>query len=419
MKSTRFKAASREKVFSQLCGNRFFRAFVFHSPKYQKTTAENEAGDVVIWVREKLIVFEIISKHPGENFNIKNFVKRFGEKRRQLVECFNTYGSGDNTIEMVSELGQKIIYSNQHFDDFFGVVLIDSEEPLVKMHYGTFEKTLENDFPIAFLTLKTFKKILSEIDTPIDLTLYLHDRREFLRKVFHKNPGYFLNLEDEYELDLIGLYKINENNFNIEQWNESDDKKFWDDYQLHFSEKIEFREEENRETTVIDEILNLVIFNNPNDPQTVEHSWELGMLTRRARAGVYSDKLQDAIYRIHSGLRKERYFALYNQLTGCWSLYFFYKGDDKSYFEEKAKTYTRMKMYVERVKNDFNFTVFCFAFRKSSANVLERSFDQCFLWLEDAENHKNISQEQFEQAKIYFAGSTGHFAIKEFPDAPS
>lgn len=73
-----------EEFFSQLCGSAFFRAFVFHSPRYEKLGIENEAGDVVVWLRYNLIAFEIISRDPQASISTKAFVQRFGEKRDQL-----------------------------------------------------------------------------------------------------------------------------------------------------------------------------------------------------------------------------------------------------------------------------------------------------------------------------------------------
>ena len=49
----------------------------------------------------------------------------------------------------------------------------------------------------------------------MDLSLYLNDRKKFLDEVFFENPAYFLTLNTDYELDLIGHYKINENKLTL------------------------------------------------------------------------------------------------------------------------------------------------------------------------------------------------------------
>ena len=162
-------------------------------------------------------------------------------------------------------------------------------------------------------------------------------------------------------------------------------------------------------------MLDFVIKNNPSNFQAIEHSWEIGILTRRARAGLYAEKIEDAVQKVSSGQRKDRHFAFYNQLTGCWTLFYFNFGDDQRYFEERAKFLSTMKIIVERVKTNFKYSVFCFAFRKSSSIITVDVFDYCFLWQEDAENYTQISQEQYEESLKYFAGSTGRIPIQEFP----
>ena len=220
---------------------------------------------------------------------------------------------------MKNEFGQNIIYPSIYFDEkkFNGIVLIDTDASLVNIHYLTFEKAVKNGFSIAFITRRVFYKLLAEIDTAMDLCLYLNDRKRFLDEVFYEDPAYFLNLNTEYELDLIGLYKINENKFNLEQWRASEDKNFWQKYQSEFSEEIQLRELDNQKTKVVDEMLDFVLKSHPSDFQAIEHSWEIGILTRRARGSVYAEKINAAIQKVSSGQRRDRHFAFYNQLTGC------------------------------------------------------------------------------------------------------
>jgi hypothetical protein len=60
--------------------------------------------------------------------------------------------------------------------------------------------------------------------------------------------------------------------------------------------------------------------------------------------------------------------------------------------------------------------VFCFAFRKSSL-VTGNSFDECVLWIEDAENHPSVSSEEYQIAKRYFMGAVegNNVKVREFP----
>ena len=60
----KLNSEASEKLFAELCARSYLRGFVFHSPKYKYSGGEEEVGDVVLWVRDILIVFEIIWKSP-------------------------------------------------------------------------------------------------------------------------------------------------------------------------------------------------------------------------------------------------------------------------------------------------------------------------------------------------------------------
>lgn len=318
---------------------------------------------------------------------------------------------------MKNEFNQIINYPSRYFEKnkFYGVVLIDADIPLSKIHYLSFEKANQSEFPIAFITKKVFNAILAEIDTPMDLCLYLKDRKEFIDKVFYEDPAYFLDLNSEYELDLIGLYKINENKFDLDQWRDSEDKKFWEKYKNEFAEKIKIRELDNQRAQVVDAMLDFIITQHPTDFQALEHAWEIGVLTRRARGSIFAEKIENAVEQISSGQRRDRHFAFFNQSTMCWDVFYFNYGSDEQYFQERARFLSRMKMKVERFQADFKYSVFCFAFRKSSSIISNDVFDYCYLWQEDADNYPNVSQEDYQEARQYFVGRSVEIPIEEFP----
>lgn len=68
-----------ENLFADLCEYTFLSGFTFHSPKINDPT-EKEIGDIVIWVRTQLIVFELVWRE-GEKYSTSSFIKRIGEKR--------------------------------------------------------------------------------------------------------------------------------------------------------------------------------------------------------------------------------------------------------------------------------------------------------------------------------------------------
>jgi hypothetical protein len=79
-----------EELFTELCSQQYLKGFVFHSPKYSEPT-EKEAGDVVLWIRDYLIVFEIVWRNPSSSKSTKSFIRRVSEKRKQLENDFITY----------------------------------------------------------------------------------------------------------------------------------------------------------------------------------------------------------------------------------------------------------------------------------------------------------------------------------------
>jgi len=125
-----------EELFATLCSKFYLKGFVFHSPKYFDPT-EKELGDVVLWVRSHLIVFEIVWRNVNASENTKHFIKRIGRKRDQLINDFKVFGDDTYQIEMTNEAGEKLLYDYQHFDEkgFCGLVIVDSDTQLARIHY--------------------------------------------------------------------------------------------------------------------------------------------------------------------------------------------------------------------------------------------------------------------------------------------
>jgi hypothetical protein len=49
--------------------------------------------------------------------------------------------------------------------------------------------------------------------------------------------------------------------------------------------------------------------------------------------------------------------------------------------------------------------------------VTGNTFDECVLWIEDAENHPSVSSEEYQVAKRYFMGAVegNNVKVREFP----
>src|SRR2546421_1218776 len=262
-----------ERLFAELCGQLYLKGFVFHSPKFKDPT-EQEAGDVVLWIRTELIVFEILSRNPSASGSTKSFIKQIGRKREQLIRDFRIYSDPSKNIRMLNEIGETISYDHDCFNksNFCGVVIVDADTSLEKLHFETVRKSLEQEFPIAIMIKQDFDDLLGEIVTIPDLLFYLKDRKSFLSRVFPSEPQYFLNLSTHTEQNLIGFYKLNDNSFPVEEWKSSTSKEYWLKYQKDFAARIEARDKDNVDSFIFDEIIDLLRnTNSPND-STLLHS---------------------------------------------------------------------------------------------------------------------------------------------------
>lgn len=319
------RALISERFFAELCAERRLRGFVFHSLKITNDpNGKREAGDVVIWVRDLVIAFEIIWKNTGVSDNTRRFVQRIGEKRDQLIRDRESYEEGCNEISMTNEDGETILFDHRYFNDmaFCGVVIVDSDLPLEKLDFETIKRTLNTGFSLAVMTTDDFQDLLIEADTPSDLHYYLADRTRFVKEVYETDTAMFLDLNRRTEKELIGFYKLNNNSFPVDLWNESITKRFWHTYQLEFAEQIALRDQENAQSFIIEEIIELVRKENKPGLSTLGHSWELGSLTRRQRAGWLARRVVRGFEQMVAE-RHQRHFAFYNQATACWIVFTF------------------------------------------------------------------------------------------------
>src|SRR5712664_2444801 len=143
------RAVVSERFFAELCAERRLRGFVFHSPKVTNNpNGTSEAGDVVIWVRDLVIVFEIIWKNIEISNNTRRFVQRIGHKREQLIRDREIYEFEDTEIAMTNQDGETILFDHDYFNDvaFCGIVIVDSDLPLEKLHFQTIRKSLPANF---------------------------------------------------------------------------------------------------------------------------------------------------------------------------------------------------------------------------------------------------------------------------------
>ena len=402
-----------ERLFAELCNRQFLKGFVFHSPKIYNPT-EEEVGDVVLWVRNQVVNFELLSQNHELSNTTKKFVRRIGEKRKQLIRDRETFHDPSVEIQFKNELEQTVVFNKREIPDcyFLGVVLVDCDIQMEKMHFKSFAKSTEAEFPVAIMTLRSFCDLLDEVDTVPDLVYYLHDRHHFVKSVYTRTPKLFLDLNLRTEKNLISFYKMNENKFIEDEWIEENFDKYPEMYVEKRGDQIEARNLENEATQAVDDIADYLRKLGGEDAKL--HSWELAMLSRRQRASGVGQKIHDALIKLPQG-KEKRWFAAYNQATGCWSVFYFRYGGTVEEFRNELELLTRQKLLVEIDGKSFEYSIFGYGFRKSII-VSGTSLDD--VWLTIADAHKEprpLNKIELTEAQKYFHGGTGR-KIREFPD---
>ncbi|TYC06601.1 MAG: hypothetical protein FXF54_00275 [Kosmotoga sp.] len=408
-------ANKSEKLFARLCEKQFLKHYIFYKGCCETSNGEIEVGDLIFWLRDILIVVELLWREKKDK-NTKSFVKRIGEKRKQLKKD-RKYFESEKEIYLLNG-NEQIKYWNNAFHIFHGIIVIDSKIELDKLDHQQYKKTLNEDFPIAIMRKNDFQDLFEEIDTVPDLYYYLFDRYKFVKKLFNMNSHIFRDLNINTEKELIGYYKYNENNFPLENWDFKKFKKYWKEYKSNYKNKIIKRNLENRKSYKIDKLIyqiRNIHEEGKNDKDSIKHAWQLSLFTRRGRA-QFADKILSGFERIHQK-NKKRFFSIQNPVSECWLFFYFKNSMNSEKFQDIAYKEAQNKLIFEMKKNKFEHSVFLYSFRKSSIDT-GRDFDEIYLDILDADmidtnsdSFKNVNLEELDKCGYYEP-----MEIKEFPD---
>ena len=340
---------------------------------------------------------------------------RSGEKRDQLKKDFDIYSSLKNDMILTNESGRQITFEKEYFvkQGFVGVVLIDIGSTALKLHYGTIKKALELNCPIHFLHYIGFKKILHEIDTTADMYFYFQDRTRFLPFLFKNYPDLLLNINEDFEINLLGFYKIHLNKFSEVKFDINRFSQYWEQYSEEFEDKRLARNIENSDSQIIDDIIQRILESNTPNNEEKLFAWELATLTRRQRATKLTGKLSEAFLSLSRG-KKKRFFSYFNQTTECWMLFYFCSEADIDTFKIEFQNLLRLKTIFEAHNNDFSYSTFGYGFRKSIIKTKNQLFDDFAMSIQDAINLGEITKQELKLASKLF-GFSSSIKIQEFP----
>lgn len=404
-----------ERLFSDICSANYLKGFIFHSPKARAPT-EVEVGDVVIWVRTQLIVFEMITRNPEASPNLTSFIKSIGRKRDQLKRDFDYFSSLENDIILTNEDAKDIVFQKEYFvkQGFVGIALVDIKSDDLKLHYGTIEKCLELEFPTHILHYRGFLNVIHELDTVSDVYFYFLDRAKFIPFLFSKKPGLILQISEDFEPNLIAYYKMNLNSFPEDKFDFDKFSQYWLQYQKDYKHLIEARDKENIDSHIIDQIIERILESKtPTNEETI-FAWELATLTRRQRAVWLTGKIADAFFRLKNGNEK-RFFSYFNEYTKCWLLFFFNYGGTTISFRTEFERLLRLKTIYEAENNGFEFSTFGYGFRKSVLKTQNMLFDDFAMTIQDVDELFHVTPEEISEANDLF-GHISQLNIDEFPN---
>ena len=142
----------------------------------------------------------------------------------------------------------------------------------------------------------------------------------------------------------------------------------------------------------------------------MQFAWELLVLSRVERV-KYALRFTDALKQMKEG-RRVRYYTIHNQVTGCLNLFFYFKGASSDEFRNIVDEYGRLKLIYEIKNNNFEFSIFCYGFRKSDIET-SNPYDEMYLRVIDAKEIIEVKSEEIEKAKKLF-GAISSEQILEF-----
>jgi hypothetical protein len=310
-------------------------------------------ADLIVWLNRKLFMIEVKARDEGTATLESWATWRIKQAVEQIFENYER-----------CERKEDIFLHNDYFDvklDHEGVtyhigliiLAYDGVCHLSPTHAAP--DIYERSLPIHVLSWQDLVALSTEIDTVPDLFYYLQDRFKYLQN--HDIP---LGAEKE----VIGYYKLHINSFPVEA-TDFGAGAFWSQYQTVMSNAVEQRGLHNENSFLIDALK--ACFSEQRKlhsglPLGLYFAWELGSLTRRARA-YEGEKLHSVKQWFIDG-KNTRQFTLQNQATGNWHVFYFANSEMKS-IQERLPRLVELKLIKEVHINDFQYAAYGFGFQVS------------------------------------------------------
>lgn len=342
-----------EQLVSSFFDHNFSKVFSFSSPK---TKDNAEIADVLIWSNRTVFLIEVKTRDsekgtaPIESWchsKIKQAHKQISKNILRIKNNEEIY------------VNNKYYHSKLDCDGacrVFGLIILVSDEACNIKPSQYLSDIYSEKEPIQVISWKDIKKMTKEIETVPDLIYYLQDRYDYLKL------GRDISLDTE--LNVIGYYKSNENNF-PEKEKDFLNSNYYSEYKTIMRSEIQERNNHNEHASWIKQIES--VFRHQRKliigvPIGLLFAWELGILSQRERA-YYGETISKVQQWFLDG-KGDRYFSYQSQNTKNWILFYFTQSEEKIAIESLEEL-TRLKMIREIEANSFEFGVYSLCFSVS------------------------------------------------------
>ncbi len=335
--------------------NQFFDSNLskFFSFPNARNKQKAQVADLVVWLNRKLFLVEVKTRDEGTStleswatWRIQQAVEQICRnyercERKEEIFLYNDYFHVKLDHEGVTYHIGLIVLA------YDGICNLSPTEAVPDIY--------ERALPIHVLSWQDLVALRAEIDTVPDFFYYLQDRFKYVQN--HDIP---LDAEKE----VVGYYKLHINSFPSEATGFAV-SAFWHEYQEVMFDDIERRKLHNENAFLIDALE--ACFSEQRKqysglPLGLYFAWELGSLTRRARA-YEGEKLHSVKQAFIDG-RITRQFALQNQATANWHVFYFANSDVRAIHERLVRL-AELKLIKEVHINDFQYAAYGFGFQVS------------------------------------------------------
>lgn len=237
----------------------FLSDFVICNPKVKKTEkVENELADTLIYFQGNLICFQVkskrvpatVDKKPAEYQRIEKAVFKGITQLATILRALEK----NSALKVQNSHGIQLEINSSNVKKLFGIVILDiiGEEDFREDDKIAIERgfTIFKNIPTHLFLKRDLELISTEIDTLPDFIKYLN-----IRASLYSNGQI---ISETQERDLLALYKINPSDVNEAAKNKiliHIVPGFWDEYQNKYAKEISRRNDDNKCSYLIDDII--------------------------------------------------------------------------------------------------------------------------------------------------------------------